>query len=293
MRTISLLLILSIFGCSAERKSECNYITDYYPQSSKAEIEFHLGNYEKAYDYYQKAFEHCDAIAIGAHHDTFRFTKVCAELGKDNLAMDYIEKSLDKGWTINSFQNDDTFESILKTERGKNIIANYDKTREGFLSSLNMDLRSEIQAMIEIDQRLVGQQEKRDSVFKVNDLRLVEIFDEFGYPNEQVVGNYEIDQINSNPSILLLHTDDSIRINYFIPKVKDFVKKGKVPPYVLGTMYDNLALFNNEPQTHGTYENQSGGYANMISDTTKVNSNRAEIGLPNLKMTREINKLRR
>ena len=293
MRKLLTLSLFIILGCKSETKTECNYITDYYPQASKAEVEFHLGNYEKSYEHYQKAFENCDAIAIGAHHDTFRFSKVCAGLGKENLALDYMEKSISQGRTLRSFENDEIFEDILKTQKGKNLIANYDKIREKYLNNLNMDLRSEIQSMIEIDQRLVGQQEKRDSVFKVNDKRLVEIFEEFGYPNEQVVGNYAIDQINSNPSILLLHTDDSIRINYFIPKVKDFVKNGKVPPYVLGTMYDNLALFNEEPQTHGTYESQNGGYANMISDTTKVNTNRAEIGLPSLTMSEEINRLRR
>ena len=156
-----------------------------------------------------------------------------------------------------------------------------------------MDLRAELQAMREIDQRLVGQQEKRDSVFKVNDKRLVDIFNKFGYPNEQVVGNYGIDFTSADPTILLLHTDDSIRINYFIPKVKEFVKNGKCPPNTLGTMYDNLELFNKQPQTHGTYQSQNGGYANMISDLSKVNANRAEIGLPSLKLTKEIDSLKR
>ena len=273
MKTLLTISLFIIIGCKSETKTECNYITDYYPQTAKAEVEFHLGNYEKAYEYYEKAFEYCDAIAIGAHHDTFRFSKVCAEFGKDDLALEYMEKSLNQGRTLSSYEND--------------------KIRENYLNSLNMDLRSEIQAIIEIDQRLVGEQEKRDSVFKVNDKRLVEIFEEFGYPNEQVVGNYGIDFTSADPTILLLHTDDSIRINYFIPKIKEFVKNGQCPPNTLGTMYDNLELFNKQPQTHGTYESQNGGYANMISDTTKVNANRAEIGLPSLKMSEEINRLRR
>lgn len=292
MRILSTFLILILVGCAKEHKTNCNYINDYYPQTAKAKVEFYLGSYEKAFDYYQKAFEHCDAIAIGTHHDTFRFSIVCAELGKNELAIDFMEKTLRKGRTLSSYENNETFENILKTKQGQNLVANYDKMRKEYLSSLNMTLRAELQAMREIDQRLVGQQEKRDSVFKVNDKRLVEIFDEFGYPNEQIVGNYGIDFTSADPTILLLHTDDSIRINYFIPKIKEFVKNGKCPPNTLGTMYDNLALFNNEPQTHGTYENQNGGYANMISDTTLVNKNRAEIGLPSLKLTEKINNLR-
>jgi tetratricopeptide (TPR) repeat protein len=293
MKLLSTFLILILVGCAKEQKTDCNYITDYYPQTAKAEVEFYSGNYEKAYGYYQKAFEYCDAIAIGTHHDTFIFSKVCAELGKDDLAIDYMEKTLSKGRTLSSYENDKIFESILKTERGQNLISNYDKIREQYLSSLNMDLRSEIQAMIEIDQKLVGQQEKRDSVFKVNDKRLVEIFHEIGYPNEQVVGNFGVDFSSADPRILLFHTDDSIRINYFIPKIKEFVKNGQCSPITLGSMYDNLELFNKQPQTHGTYESQNGGYSNMISDLSKVNANRAEIGLPSLKMTKKIDSLKR
>ncbi len=292
MKILPIFLILIIIGCAKEQKSDCNYITDYYPNTAKAEIEFYLGNYEKAYDYYLKAFENCDAIKLGTHHDTNKFAKICAELDKDDLAMDYIEKTINKGGTLNGFQRDEVFNDILKSERGKKIISEYDKRRMEYINSLNMDLRSEIQAMIEIDQRLVDKQRERDSVFKINDKRLVEIFEEFGYPNEQVVGNYGIDQISSNPTILLLHTDDSIRINYFIPKVKEFIKKGDCPPSVLGVMYDNLALFNNEPQTHGTYKNPNGVYSEMISDISKVNSNRAEIGLPTLEMTEKIDSLK-
>src|SRR5699024_2353707 len=230
MRTLTFLLFSILISCSNKEKAKCNYITDYYPNTAKAEVEFYLGNYEKAFDYYQKAFKNCEAIKMGTHHDTDNFAKVCAALGKNDLAIDYIEKTISKGGSLQGFENDKIFNDIFKTERGKKLIAVYDTRRKEYTNSLNMTLRAELQVMIEIDQRLVDQQEKRDSVFKVNDKRLVEIFEEFGYPNEQIVGNYGIDFTSADPTILLLHTSDSIRINYFIPKVKEFVKNGQCPP---------------------------------------------------------------
>jgi tetratricopeptide (TPR) repeat protein len=292
MRFFLILLSALVFGCQTDKKTDCNYITDYYPHTAKAEIELYLGNYEMAFEYYQNAFESCNAIKIATHHDTDNFAKICAELGKEDLALDYIEKTIRKGGTLYNFQEDEVFDNLFKTVRGKKIISEYDKYREEYINSLNMNLRSELQNMIELDQKF-NSTKFQDSMFKVNDKRLVEIFETYGYPNEQMIGNYGIDFKNSNPSILLLHTDDSIRINYFIPKIKEFIKKGKCPPFVLGAMYDNLALFNDEPQTHGTYRNQNGNYSNMISDLSKVNENRAEIGLPSLEMTRKIDSLRK
>src|SRR5690606_37384680 len=119
-----------------DKKYECNYITDYYPKTSKAEKEFYLGNYKKAFDYYQDAFENCDAIKLATHHDTDKFAKVCAELGKDELAMDYIEKTVEKGGTLNGFQRDKTFDNIFESERGKKLIADYEKKREEYINSL-------------------------------------------------------------------------------------------------------------------------------------------------------------
>lgn len=288
-----LLLCLILISCSDKEKSECNYITDYYPITAKAEIEFYLGNYEKAYDYYQEAFENCEAIRLGVQQDTDKFAKVCAKLGKDDLAIEYIKKAISKGSTIGTFKNNEIFNDIFNSEKGKELIAEYDNRREEYINSLNMDLRTEIIQMIEIDQRLVGNPEERIKVFKKNDKRLVEIFDVIGYPNEQVVGNFGVDFTSADPGILLLHTDDSIRINYFIPKIKEFIEKGQCSPITLGTMYDNLAIYNKEPQTHGTYKNNTGDDSNMISDKNKVNANRAEIGLPSLKITKKIDSLKK
>ena len=71
-------------------------------------------------------------------------------------------------------------------------------------------------------------------------------------------------------------------MNYFVPKVKEFVKNGTASPYTLGTMIDQYYLYNGEPQIYGTYGAQGGGYANMIDDLKKVESNRISIGLPTL-----------
>ncbi|MDG5493199.1 tetratricopeptide repeat protein [Psychroserpens sp. SPM9] len=291
MRRFTILLLILFISCANKEDSECNYITDYYPYTAKAEVEFYKGNYEDAYKYYQKAFKNCEAIRMGMQRDTDFFAKVCAELNKESLAIEYIKKAISKGSTLGTFQNDESFNNIFKSEQGKKLIEEYDNMRQKYINSLNMDLRNEIQEMIKIDQALLGHPEERIKVFKKNDKRLVEILEKLGYPNEQVVGNFGVDFSSADPRILLLHTDDSIRMSYFIPKIKELVKKGQCPPITLGSMYDNLEIYNDRPQTHGTYKN-SRGNSNMIPDINRVNTNRKEIGLPSLKITKTIDSLK-
>jgi len=289
---IKILALFLFFSCQRMEKTDCNYITDYFPHSTKAEMEFYLGNYEESFELYQKAFRNCEALAIGTHNDIGLFAKVCAELGKEDLALDFIEKRIAVGGTIGEFQNDSIFNNLLNSERGKKIFADYDQNRAKFIAGLNLDLRSEIQTMIRFDQQL-NSTKFQDSMFQVNDKRLVQIIDKYGYPNEQIIGSYNIDQINSDPRILLLHSDDSIRMNYFVPKIKKLVENGKCTPYTLGTILDNLELFNGQQQTHGTYLQDGGGYANMISDKEKVNANRKNIGLPTMEFTKKLDSLKR
>jgi hypothetical protein len=125
---------------------------------------------------------------------------------------------------------------------------------------------------------------KQDSIDKLHEKRLIELFESVGYPNAKMVGPYSLDQRRAEVNIFLLHTDDSIRMNYFVPKVREFVKTGAATPNVLGTMIDQYYLYNGEPQIYGTYTTQSGGYATMIKDLKKVDSNRISIGLAPLEL---------
>jgi len=180
----------------------------------------------------------------------------------------------------------------LKTDRGKRLVKNYPTIREKYLNGLNLKLRNEIQKMIKWDQSFVGMHEKRDSVFRVNTKRLIEIFEKKDYPGIAMVGPYNIDSTSADITIMLMHTHDSIRVNYFMPKLKEYIKEGICPPKTLGEVIDNLHFFNNEPQIMGTYKNRNGEYYDMIPDLKQVDKNRTSIGLPPLKLKEKIDSLK-
>ena len=290
MKLFLSIFIIVLVSCSDKNSLECNYISDYYPYKTKAEIEYYEGNYEKAYELYKKAFKHCEALKLSTHHDTDNFARICIELDQIDLAVEYIEKSISKGATLKQFLRDSAYDELFESKEGQLLISKYSALREEYLGKLNLKLRHELQEMIKLDQQY-NMTILQDSMFTVNEIRLKEIFERHGFPNEQVIGNYGVDQTHADPTILLLHTSDSIRQNYFIPILKKMIKSGECSPLTLGMVLDNMELFNNRPQTHGTYKTKDGLHSTMIMDTSEVNANRKEIGLPSIKMAEKLDSL--
>ena len=286
MKTSPLILfVLLLISCSENRRTTCDYINEYYPKVYKAQLNYNQKNYKKAFDLYTLAFESCEPKNTVGNYEMNKYAETAAILGKKKIALDFIERNLNHGMLLRYYTNNPNFFEVLKTERGKKIISNYDSLRKRYLENINIELRNEIQKMIKEDQAHVREQEKRNAVFKKNTKRLIEIFETIGYPGEDIVGPYNVDFQNADITILLLHTSDSIRVNYFIPKLEQYVKNGTCDPKTLGAVIDNYHLFNDDPQIIGTYEKRE---ENMIPDTNQVNKNRIKIGLPTLGMDKKL-----
>ncbi len=284
MRLAVLILLSVIISCSLDKKSECNYITDYYQTIYKADYEFETGNYQKAFNLYQTAFNSCEPITTLGYNEIEKFAETTAILKKYDLTYAFIKKSILKGSELTRFQNNESFGEFMASKYGKELEQEYIGLREQFMNKIDLKLRDELILMHFADQKYRGQGAdadwtKQDSIDKLHEKRLIELFESVGYPNAEMIGPYSLDRRQTDVGLFLLHTDDSIRMNYFVPKVREFIKNGAASPNVLGTMIDQFYLYNNEPQIYGTYKRQGGGYAYMIDDLKKVDSNRISIGL--------------
>lgn len=114
-------------------------------------------------------------------------------------------------------------------------------------------------------------QSKRDSVDAINEKELIYIFEKIGYPNETT---HDFDERLTGISSILLHTSDSIRVNYFIPKMKIFVKNGACLPQILANIIDQYYLYSNDYQIYNSYLNDP-----ILHDTATTKKLRKEIGL--------------
>lgn len=297
MRKLLSLLILIQLGCAKDQRSDCNYITDYYQTIYKADYEFETKNYEKAFDLYGEAFKTCEARNTLGYNEIRNYAETAAILEKYEIAYEYARKQVLNGIEISRFQNNENFEKFLFSEHGQKFTAEYDDLRAEFEERADLELRDELIAMRSADQMYRGGNgevdwTKQDSIDKLHEERLIEIFESIGYPTDKIVGPHTMDY-QVDIGLFLLHTKDSIRMNYFVPKVRQFVKDGTAPPRALGTMIDQYYLYNKEPQIYGTYQAQNGGYANMIEDLQKVDSNRISIGLPPLDLEEKKDSLRK
>lgn len=287
MKIVVLILSLIILSCSEKRKIECNYITDYYQTIYEADYEFETKNYQKAFDLYRTAFQFCEPITTLGYNEIAKFAETTAILKKYDLSYEFLKKSILQGSQLISFKNNSNFEGFFSSQFGAQIINEYDSLNKQFIDNVDLELREEIMFMCFADQGVRSQVndidwKKVDSVDKLHEKRLIELFENQGFPNEDMIGPNSIDHGHIDIGVLLLHTDDSIRMNYFVPKVREFVQKGKASPYYLGAMIDQYYYYHKEPQIYGTIRG-----VNMIDDIKNVDNNRISIGLAPLDLQRK------
>ncbi|MES2544552.1 MAG: hypothetical protein V4548_06685 [Bacteroidota bacterium] len=148
------------------------------------------------------------------------------------------------------------------------------------LATLKIDLRNAIKEMRIQDQFYrtqdyegnIAEQNKIDSI---NAKKIIKIFNDFGYPNENIIGEFNIDNSFVDIVTILLHTKDSERLDYFMPEILNFIKKGTASPKTYASMKDQYNLYHGNEQYYGSYENKTSINLNELNRRRKI------IGLPN------------
>ena len=63
---------------------------------------------------------------------------------------------------------------------------------------------------------------------------LQELMAKYGYIDIPLIGDSQIDGKSVSISGILLHTPDSVRIEFWIPLLKNEIRRGSCSPYTLG-----------------------------------------------------------
>ena len=275
----SLCIIISCKTTFAKKEEvkEKNYIP-YYLSVYKADSLFIAKNYGRSYEVLDSLFQKYEPINMPNYNEVANYYKLKIILKKeiDRTAFSNLISNYDFN---EEFLKNDSIISIYYNKEKNN--QNYNDLRQTYLASLNLDLRNEIKEMCSQDQLYRDKNYKlnilkQNKIDSINWIKTKNILEKIGYPNENRIGNFMIDKSNVSIEIILLHTNDYDRVNYFMPKILEFMKKGQAPPNAYASMYDQLQLYNGKEQYYGSYNSKN----IMTIDMKELNKRRKTIGLP-------------
>lgn len=293
----SLFIILSLVGCQKDHKKDCDYIKDYYPKIYQADYAFDTKDYQKAYKLYQEAFGHCTPLSTPDFDEIEKFAKASASVKDYKTTLKYAKLLIYMGKDFDFFENWSVFQGFLDSKSGQYLYDNYNYLRDQYKAKINLTLRQKIIDIIKEDKQYYtdfnNSTKKRDSIHNVHKEELKDIFEKYGYPNTSIIGLYATDHKNTNLSNVLLHIQDSSRIKYFIPKLREFVKNGQAPPRILGNLVDQYRLYQGQSQKFATFVQRDGSYSRLPKNLKQVDKNRLSIGMPTVEMEEKKDSLNR
>lgn len=285
---VFMLLLVISFSCktSEVKKSktdgEVNYIP-YYLKVYEADSLYITKNYQRSYDILDSLFSKYKPIGMENYNEVLTYCRLKMILNKSIKREELSSLISIYGYDKDLFNNDEIFKNyFLKKKRDLIDLSdsNYQVLRDSYIKKINIPLRNEIKEMKISDQLYRGKRysenmKKQDSIDQINQNRLREIFERVGFPNQSLIGNFMVDKSFVDVIGILLHTKDDQRVNLFMPKVLEYVKKGEAPPNAYAYMKDQLNLYNGEEQYYGSYDNKTDIPIN------ELNRRRRTIGLPN------------
>jgi hypothetical protein len=156
----------------------------------------------------------------------------------------------------------------------------------------NQGLADELKLMAEIDQVAANTpqgkykqwtQERwekfQDSVFTAHKVHLEEIFDEFGYPGYDLIG----EEGSNNFWLMVQHSDKDLQFqSRVLEKLKIEVENKNADGRNFGLLTDRVNINTGEKQIYGTqvrYNSLGQAYPKPLYDSINVNKRREEVGL--------------
>lgn len=279
--TVFFIVFFSNILFSQENKKEYDYIKDYYQLVYEANYNYEIGNDSLAYNLLKKAESNCPLLNQSGIYEIDILAKLSAKFNKHDEALGYIELLLKKfGYKFRQFENDIVFTSLKTKSKWKKLKKNSDKIHQEYLKKVNFPLRNEIKLISDKDQevRLRGiiDWKEVDSVDRIHEDRLKVIIQEFGYPDENIIGNQNLawgsNELSPDISTLIMHIRD---IDYWKPIFLDLIRRGKAPANIYGNLVDSL-----QRQTgmfhYGIYQNIT---PDRIIDFDKIDERRIAVGL--------------
>jgi hypothetical protein len=266
---------------SQRNKKEYDYIKDYYQFVYEANYNYEIGKDSLAYNLLKKAESNCPLLNQYGICEMATLAELSVKFKKENESLGYIELLMKKfGYKFNYFEHRDVFKPLSDKPKWKKLKKNSQKIHDEYLKTVNFPLRNEIKSIMAKDQevRLRGiiDWKEVDSIDRIHEDRLKVIIQEFGYPDENIIGNHNLawgsKELSPDISTLIMHIRD---IEYWKPIFLELIRKGKAPANIYGNLVDSLQRGKSH-FIYGIYQNIT---PDKIMDFDKIDERRIAVGL--------------
>jgi hypothetical protein len=276
---------------SQKNKKEYDYIKDYYQFVYEANYNYEIEKDTLAYNLLKKAESNCPLLNQYGIYELATLSELSVKFNKHDDALNYIELLLKKfGYKFSYFEQRSVFDPLSEKSKWKELKKNSEKIHQEYLKTVNFPLRNEIKSIMAKDQevRLRGiiDWKEVDSIDRIHEDRLKVIIKEFGYPDENIIGNPNFVE-DDNPlgiSALIMHIKD---IEYWKPIFLDLIRKGKAPANIYGNLVDSLQRGKSH-FIYGIYQNIT---PDRIMDFDKIDERRIAVGLSTWDLQQKMNEI--
>lgn len=270
MTKFIILFYLILLCCSSIIHASGNLdYTIYHQQIVLAETLIASEKYEAALQVYETLFNEYKFVFL---RDYQIATQLALLLNEEQRAKTFLINGIKSGWTIKSIRKNRFLDELRKNEDWKSIKKQYRNLNEKYQSSLNQNLKKSVKKMFSKDQqkafgalfrfrpkvrdryaeeKFAPHSEKQITAFLL-------IFNEYGYPGEQLIGNdfWMSTIISHHNSISTNYNNKDTLYPSIRPKLKRALKSGQISAFefaIIDEWYRAIIKDENKP-TYGIIE---------------------------------------
>lgn len=282
VRVIPFLLFISTLFSQGK---DNNYLSlGYYPNIYEADSLFLEKKYQDSYNLLNRTFLKFKPLQTRGYDEFETYTKLAYLLNKKDKFIENIIILIKVfGYSKEQIQKNKILSKIFLEKENFSVDEFYKK----FIVNSDLELKNKILQIKQSDRLYRTSRAnynlnliKQDSIDKENSRMLISIFDSYGFPSYRKIGvNSAYNSFDYDLTPVLIHMRDSLKRNYLLPKLLNFVQEGTCEPYTYAFVYDKYLINNNQKQFYFTVKTND---ENSEEEINKINKRRKEIGIPAL-----------
>jgi len=270
-----------------------SFAQNYKALISEADALYKNKDYKKSVEKYTEAFK----IEQKSGSDFYNAACSAALLGKKNVAFQWLQLALDKGWiNVSHLKTDTDLDTLHNDKKWLPFVNEMQKIVDVKEANLDKPLQAELLAIYEDDQGIrrtfikaqkdYGFQSKIvDSLGRimmqkdsVNLIKVTKILDKHGWVGADKVGG----QANQTLFLVIQHSDLPTQQKY-LPMMREAVKNKNASSSALALLEDRVALGEGKKQIYGSQigfdKDTNINYVLPLEDPDTVDQRRASVGL--------------